>query len=241
MGHKDIFQRKLANAASLDDALLTMRSEWKDKGVRDLVYGYQVGVNNYVRHDFVIAVTLSDELMEVYASYGGPNADPITENIESMNGPVYIDLREMVKNKKGGKYYGHPYARALLADGYRTLWSFPIMDTEPVGYGVLTAFQDHFINAPKIDVAVFQDAANMFHRVMKENGQLGRYFNLTKKEIETLQYVSMGKAAEDIAMRLGLSIRSIELRLQNSRKKLMAKTTVEAVFKAAAYGILKRQ
>lgn len=47
-----------------------------------------------------------------------------------------------------------------------------------------------------------------------------------------------GKTAMDIADALTVTQRTVELRLQSLRKKLRARTTTEAVYKAICYGIL---
>ncbi len=82
------------------------------------------------------------------------------------------------------------------------------------------------------------DIARQFHHGVKTEGLIAKYFNITDKEKFALEAMAVGKTTADIAVELGLKQRAIELRLQNARKKLRARTTTEAVYKASAYAII---
>ena len=99
-------------------------------------------------------------------------------------------------------------------------------------------FQNMSPNAKTIDVDKVKSYASLFHREMVRHKKLAHHFKITPKQLEALSWVSKGRTAAYLAEKLEISERSIEMRLQEARKKLYSKTTAEAVYKALAYGIL---
>lgn len=225
---------------SVKEALEAVKSELSEHGARDLVYGYMIGPHHFVRNDVIFATTLSDELMESYARHGGFNADPVAENAVTMTKPMILDFKKIYHNKSSGKYYRHGYIADLLKQDYKYALSFTLQNVELVGFAAFTVFPNVTLSPEDLDLGLFQDAANLFHKGLKKSGLMGIGFNLSEKEILCLRYMSAGKTAFDIASEYDVTVRTIELRLANARKKLNAKTTTEAVFKAATYGILRR-
>ena len=62
--------------------------------------------------------------------------------------------------------------------------------------------------------------------------------NLTKREIDCLQWAALGKSSQDIAAILGLSTRGIEFHFESARKKLDAANRTQAVAIAVSIGII---
>ena len=102
-------------------------------------------------------------------------------------------------------------------------------------------FQDNQPGAATIDINQLEQYGQLYHMTMHRHKQMATHFDLSKKQSTALASVAKGQTAGDIAEQTGLVERSIELRLQQGRKKLSARTTTEAVYKALAYGILPLQ
>ncbi len=61
---------------------------------------------------------------------------------------------------------------------------------------------------------------------------------LSKREIEVLQWIAAGKRGADVAATLGLSVRTVENHLRRIRERLRVKTTAQAISAATRLGIL---
>jgi DNA-binding NarL/FixJ family response regulator len=125
-----------------------------------------------------------------------------------------------------------------LQNGHRYLSAYPFESDARIGRIILTVFSNQKQFDLKIDPAQFIDIGRRLHRSFKNNGQLKDYFGIEEKEQLVLSRMADGKTAADIAQELDVTVRTIEMRLQNARKKLKARTTTEAVYKSVAYGIL---
>jgi DNA-binding CsgD family transcriptional regulator len=192
---------------------------------------------SYVRGDLVNMTTLSRKYTDLYYPGGGPNSDPVLEHVSADSGPFYVGLEKLFM-EKNTKFSGNKFYAALFENGCEYFAAYPFKDDAGIGFGVFTIFataeQMNSERPPKY----FQNLAFEFHNILKSNGQLANHFNLLDREKFVLAKMADGKTAADIAQELGITVRSIELRLQSARKKLQARTTTEAVYKAVAYSIL---
>ena len=59
------------------------------------------------------------------------------------------------------------------------------------------------------------------------------------REIEILTLVARGKTSAEIAVKLGLSKRTVDFHIDNARMRLRTSTRTEAVSKAVASGLIK--
>jgi DNA-binding CsgD family transcriptional regulator len=230
-------ESELKDVSSLAEGLSLLRDYLAPLGVFDLVYGFMVRPLSFVRHDVIFTATLPSKLMEEYYKSGGPNADPVAENTALMSKPMFIDLAMLYNGKTNGKYYRHKFVKAMIEAGYESLWACPITDKHSIGFGSMTYYQHMQGNKLKIRSTEMKKIGSLFHKTMKKNGQLAGYFDLTHLEKTTLSKMAEGKTVRDIAWKAKRTSRTIELRLGAARKKLRARTTTEAVYKAAAYGI----
>ncbi|GGH26191.1 DNA-binding transcriptional regulator, CsgD family [Cribrihabitans marinus] len=62
--------------------------------------------------------------------------------------------------------------------------------------------------------------------------------NLSKREIEILQWVAAGKSQQDVGDILSISHRTVEVHLRSGREKLCALTTAQAVGRAIGLGLI---
>lgn len=62
--------------------------------------------------------------------------------------------------------------------------------------------------------------------------------NLSKREVEILQWTAAGKSQQDIGDILSISARTVEVHLRSSREKLCTLTTAQAVGRAVSLGLI---
>lgn len=62
--------------------------------------------------------------------------------------------------------------------------------------------------------------------------------NLSRREIEVLQWVAAGKQQQDIGDILGISHRTVEVHIRSAREKLGALTTFQAIGRAIGLGLI---
>jgi DNA-binding CsgD family transcriptional regulator len=228
---------QIANAPTLRDALFVLKTEHKSFGGCDIAYEYLIRGASYVRGDLVSMTTMSRKFTDLYLPAGGPNADPVLENADTNHEPFIVDLMKLGRDKKS-KYATNKFFSALVKSGRKYFIAYPFMSEDRIGRGILTIMADQAQKDAGLHSDFFAYIGQQFHKSIKQNGQLIRYFNIDDKERHVLSRMADGKTAADIAEELGLSGRSVELRLQSARKKLKARTTTEAVYKAVAYAIL---
>lgn len=229
----------IASQATLKEALLQLKVELEPAGARELIYGHMLWPRSHVRHDGVLVKTLDPALVELYADGGGLTTDPVAERFWELEGPYCVDVSAMIRGDVWDNVHNNRYSRAMLAAGHGAFCSFPFRDHEGMGMVALTIYVAGVAELRRLHTQNLMGVARNFHRLMKRGGQLGGYFSLTEKEIEALRAATQGRAADWLAERDGVTVRAIELRLRSARKKLLARNTTEAVYKATAYGLLR--
>ncbi|NNC36343.1 MAG: helix-turn-helix transcriptional regulator [Hyphomonadaceae bacterium] len=227
----------LETTSSIRGALFRLQSKFGELHGCDLAYEYMMKDTSFVRGDLVSMTTLSRRFTDLYFPGGGPNSDPVLEHVTADSDPFRVSLRKLCAGKQT-KFYGNKFYTALLENGCENFTSFPFKDDMGIGFGVFTIFATSDFLDQKVKDEYYRELALNFHKCMKSGGQLARYFNILDREHHALSKMADGKTAADIAQDLDVTPRSIELRLQSVRKKLQARTTTEAVYKAVAYSIL---
>lgn len=83
-------------------------------------------------------------------------------------------------------------------------------------------------------------AVHLHDSVMQtdEMSRLLRHPQLSKREIEVLQWIAAGKTYGDVGEILSISDRTVEVHLRSAREKLRALTTTQAVARAIKYGFI---
>lgn len=232
----DIFEKDIAKANSLRGALFRLQALLGEAATAHLAYTFLLHRNSHIRGDEISSTTMPDTVTRHYWGSGGTNTDPVVEVVPKILAPMAMDLVG-VHSDKNLIYYNNPYLGAIIENGWENMMIYPIIpDDGTSGYSALT-----LLGAPDRPVygdQFYLDLGRRFHHIIKKHGLLSTYFHITAKEREVLEYMATGKTTSDIANQLGLKQRAIELRLQNARKKLRARTTTEAVYKAAEYSIV---
>lgn len=83
-------------------------------------------------------------------------------------------------------------------------------------------------------------AVHIHDRVMREDDLMRAMTapNLSRREIEILQWIAAGKSQQDIGDILAISHRTVEVHLRSARTKLNALTTAQAIGRALSRGLI---
>jgi DNA-binding CsgD family transcriptional regulator len=228
----------LNQARSVRGALFALQQALAPHGGTHIAFVFMLHRKSYIRGDHVAAGTMPAEVTATYWSSGGTQTDPIVELVPVLEGPVSVDLDQLI-DTPNTKYFGHPYLTAVVAAGYPALTVYPItMGDGTPGYGALTILGSREQRSRQLEPEFYTRLGRVFQRGIKTHGQLRHYFSLSPKECEALERMACGRTTHEIGLELGLKQRTIEIRLQNARKKLRAHTTTEAVYKASAYSVI---
>lgn len=231
-------QDRLAQHDTLYDSLHELNAFLKPFGVGQLVYGFMLHRKSHLRqNDNILYATFERSIRDIGMKDGGALTYRFADVTPRADAPLFFDLEETLHGK--GPLYSHNNSyRAIYNAGYRHAWVIPFSGVDENGFGLMIMFQNMSPNSQTINIDELKLYAPLFHREMIGHKKLANHFKLSRKQIEALSWVSKGRTASYLAEKLGISERSIELRLQEARKKLCSLTTAEAVYKALAYGIL---
>jgi DNA-binding CsgD family transcriptional regulator len=112
-------------------------------------------------------------------------------------------------------------------------------------FGMLSVTRDcqekNWQSLKKHTIADLQTAAAHVHDHVMDSEPITRFLhhpNLSKRELEILQWVAAGKSQQDIGDILSISNRTVEVHLRSSRGKLFALTTAQAVGRAIGMGLI---
>jgi DNA-binding CsgD family transcriptional regulator len=228
---------QLAKAGSLHEGLNLLKDYLKPKGVAELTYGFMLHAKSHLRGDYLLYTTFPKAIRLVGMQDGGAITYRFGDLTPKMSEPLFFDMKDTVEGR-GPLYSFNKTFKMIYETGYRHAWIIPFLREVKNGYGFLIMFQDNKVGAPKLDVNQLKEFGPLYHNTMIRCKQMAKQFKLTSKQTEALASAAKGSTAGDFATGLGLSERCIELRLQEARKKLRARTTTEAAYKALAYGIL---
>jgi len=227
----------LSKTDSLETGLVVLENHLKPYGVCGLVYGFMIHEKSHLRSDLVWCMTFTEELRRTAKQDGGAITYRFGDVVPKLTEPLFFDLEAILAGE--GLMYSHNETYVVGQKiGYTYGWIIPFSGEVQCGIGFLMAMQDIESGAPKMDVNQIIGFGAFFHKAMIKHKQMAKHFNLTRAQSEALASAAQGKTAAHLAAELGLTERSVELRVQKAREKLRAKTTVEAVYKALAYGIL---
>lgn len=224
----------------MKDGLQLLKAHLKPYGVRDLVYAFMLYEKSYVRGDYLFYGTFPDKIRQAYEDGGSGASFKYGEVLSHLIEPIFVDINALLDVSNPLHSY-NSCTKMILDLGYTNAWIVPLPHEKVGGYGFLMLFQDNQPGAATIDINQLEQYGHLYHMTMHRHKQMATHFDLSKKQSTALASVAKGQTAGDIAEQTGLVERSIELRLQQGRKKLSARTTTEAVYKALAYGILPLQ
>jgi len=221
----------------MHEGLNLLKDHLRPCGVGALTYGFMLHVKSHLRGDTVQYTTLSKAIRQAGAQDGGAVIYRFGDLVTKLTAPYFFDYKAILVGE-GPLFSFNKSHKMLYDDGYRYGWIIPFLSQVDNGYGFLMAFQDERDGAPRLEVNQLESYGPLYHKTMIKHKQMARHFKLTQKQSQALANAAKGRTAAYFAGQIGLTERSVELRLQEARKKLHAKTTAEAVYKALAYGIL---
>jgi DNA-binding CsgD family transcriptional regulator len=178
-------------------------------------------------------VSFPKGFLDVYVEKKDFQADPVLWELMERLAPVNWQDVE--------KKHGNDDSASTLARSYNMLdgWTHGLL--EPVSMN-LTAFTFAGITAehsPRVEkileyiVPFYTEALKRFQK--KDSGLV---FNLTRREIEMLNWTKEGKSSWEISQILNCSKRTVDFHLENIKQKLNASTRTHAVVVALQHGII---
>ncbi|ABD54950.1 transcriptional regulator, LuxR family [Jannaschia sp. CCS1] len=225
---------------TMRDAMVRIASEFGDGRIKLLFYGFFVHLHGRDRSDTLVCHTAPDkqEIVDAFLSAGGANTDIVASKLEHIVEPYAIDIVAEADRMRQTRDFRLAYIDKMLSYDVKTAWICPINDPWVGGYGVLNQFYTDRFAEPAIAVSQLRAFAHKFHEEARRHRLLSHEIGLRASQIEILAQVAMGKSADDLADKYKVTARAIEKRLEHIRRRLRARNTLEAIYKATIYGVL---
>lgn len=232
------------NGTDLAGALTSLSEAMGLPGKHALFYGFYVHVHSALRSDFVMGLSHPDTLFAgtdaeaLFRSVGGSATDIVAPNLPQMTAPFPVDVRDVADKMRADNDIRLAWTLYYLDRGFQTVWIAPINAPWVGGYGAL----NHGVAARHAPAPLPEEAliplAHAFHDAVRKTGMLARHIGLTERELDTLQRFAQGRTTEEIAHLQEVTRQAVDQRMQRARKKLRARNTIEAMYKAMVYGAL---
>lgn len=238
--HLLAFRDQILACDTLDDAFAQLTEWLKARALIPACYGFTARPQNIRRADGVLRLALSEELQALYFSNGGMMTDPVANTLGLINRPFIMDLEALGRDESIPELYRrHPLRFGFMDSGMRQSWSVPFFDLASPGLGAISVFPipGEPFDASRLAASRLQAVVNVFHQAAKANKSLPKHFGLTPRERDALAFMARGLTAQDLSEQWKVSRRSVEMSLARARKKLKARTTAEALYKAVVYGL----
>ncbi len=233
--------RNIAGCESIHSALQHLHRVLELDSSSCQSYVYRVHPKPKELNDFIAGHNWPGDLYEKFVAAGYTATDLVPRHIETIEEAFSISFINRQRELKRRGDSRESIFAALIRNGFRTAWVCPIFGVAVGGYGtVCHYFADSNALAP-IPAKHLLKLASCFHESVRRHGLLARGIGLTKKQTAVLEQLSEGYTGAKIAQSQHISGRAVELRIHGARKKLKALNSVEAVFKATAYGIIPRR
>lgn len=234
----------LARSRRLSQALTRLSAIAAPSGGHCLFYGFYVHLHSGLRSDFVMEMSHRDTTFAgedpeaIFRSAGGSAADLVAPNLPAIAAPFPIDVPDVCARMRRARDARLPWSEWFLERGFRTVWVAPINAPWVGGYGALNHGLAERRAPPPLPEAQLMPLAHAFQDAVRKTGLLARHVGLTERELATLQLFSHGRTTEEIAELQGVSRQAVDQRMLRARRKLRARNTIEAMYKAMVYGAL---
>lgn len=229
-------ENAIKSARSMRGALFVLKNHVPEFMGNHITYEYFVRENGFMRGDVITVTTLPHSVTSLYVPRSGQNADPVIEIISKVKDRRTVELEKIRKGPQAK--YKTKFFKAMGELGVKTMTVYKFLPDKSRGYGGFTVLEE----SPRASLAYpperYAQIAFYFHLLVMHNGHIMRHLGVNEKEQLALQRMADGRTAQDVAQELGVTPRTIEMRLGSARKKLKSRTTTEAVFKSVCYGIL---
>jgi len=128
-------KRSVESAASIREALFIVKTDVPSLNQCDIAYEYMIKDTSYVRADLVSMTTLSRSYTDLYFPGGGPNTDPVLENVNANSTPFHVELKKLCAGKNT-KFYGNKFYTALYEKGCECFSAYPFKDDLGIVAGI---------------------------------------------------------------------------------------------------------
>ena len=216
----------------IEQRLHQMLASHSPPHIADLVYFFMPNRKAHLRDDVIIIATFPKSITN---KNGRSAAHCLGDILPDMKESETVDFDD---DSNATLFSCTNYKSCVNEYGYSCATILPLKLSKNSGYAALVALHSADAKKESVMVVSFSEQSASFHDELKTTGQLAAHFNLSDQEKLALKALARGRTTADLTEDLNLSLRSTELRLQSARKKLMARTSTEAVFKAVIYGIL---
>jgi DNA-binding CsgD family transcriptional regulator len=228
------------------DALCCIQilTDWaRQFGVHSCTYGIVPSLKLSKKPGGISVRTTPYELHKAWYRAGGFLTDPFAKKFFSSCRPIILDFRAVNGNKAlSAQVRNHPFIVAgidLNLDlAHQARLAGPMGDA----VALLKFNADIMPERDRYRLVMDEDrllegAGYIFHHHVHQYRALASLVPLTVRERDALAFLAAGKVADDIADRWSVGRRVVEKHLDTARKKLKARTSTEAVYKATVYGI----
>ncbi len=236
--HRDLIERLEAATTASQKAEIA-RTFCEGHGFTQFFYGFVSYPEDIVDNNAMVHITFPDEVWELYAEGGGVQGDPIATRINEIHLPEIMDNTVIARDER---YSDHPLTDYFLGSGWSLGVIYPFKSIG--GIGALTTFADN--TSRKEQAGIVEQGlhgqmvglAGLFHEALVSGRSAHKMFSITEKERDALAFVAAGYTISDLSDHLKVSERAIEKRLSRARRKLGARNTANAIYRAAIRGVI---
>ncbi len=237
-GHRVLIER-LNTAATAHQKAEVVRSFCEGHGFTQFVYVFASYPEDIINDSAMVQITFPDEVLELYADGGGVQNDPVAIRVNEIQRPEIMNNLAFADDERFSK---HPLTDYFLGGGWNLGVTYPFKSLG--GIGALTTFADNSARKEQAGIvdrglqSQMVGVASLFHESLVGSGAAQQILSITDKERDALAFVAAGHTISTLADRLSISERAIEKRLSRARRKLGARNTANAVYRAAVRGVI---
>ncbi len=222
---------------SLRGALFSVRSGVEALDNAHIGFEFVLGARRHIRGDLISETTLPADFGALYHDSGGPGFDPVLDGPNRDLDQAHMNIECLVKSGPP-RYARSPFLNALIDIGCTRIASYRLPKSEASGRAIFTVMYHHDCRFDPTRSKQFQTLNREILVAFRECGHFIRQFGLTERELTVIRQVANGANANEVALNLSVTSRTVENRLQSAREKLRARSSAEAIYKATAIGLI---
>ncbi|NOD64422.1 MULTISPECIES: LuxR family transcriptional regulator [unclassified Ruegeria] len=237
------FSEKLSNAATVDLAWSHYSDTLSQLGVKSAVYGFfPKTVGRSIASEVVAMSSHVEEFNKLYLDEGYIDHDPfaqyaLTEDYRPIS---WRDPRAKKYQTEKSDFFLNSLKEFGMAYGI----TVPVRDASNWklgGTGVCFDAENDKEGDKIVARAtpLIESIAMLFHSRVQEGDMMRQFFPLSSREKECLLWVAAGLTNKEIAFKLSVADKTIELHIKNAAKRLNARNRAHAVSRALIYGVIE--
>lgn len=225
------------NTNSLRGALFSVKAGIEALDNSHIGFEFVLGERRHIRGDLISETTLPADFGALYHDSGGAGFDPILDAPVRDVDLTHLNVEELVQSGPM-RFARSPFLNALIEIGCTRLASYQLPKHETSGRVIFTVMYHHDCQFDPSRKTLFQSLNREILAAVRECGHFTRHFGLSEREVTVIRQVANGANANEIALALSVTSRTVENRLKSAREKLRARTSAEAIYKATAFGLI---